>query len=88
MLKAFTGEIRALIAIGHLTAHQPLALLLDEGALFVTGSAAGAVGHFHPLALDVVLQGQVAAADGAVHAAGGNQFLIHRINVDEDFTTS
>jgi hypothetical protein len=71
------GKIRAFIAVSYLTTAHKLAVFLDEGALFIPGSATCTVGHTDSLALSAVLESQIAGAQGTVHTARGDQFFLH-----------
>jgi hypothetical protein len=60
------------MAILHLIFQEQLTPLFKESALFISGTAAGAIRHSGSPAFYIVLQSKVAAANGAVHTARGN----------------
>lgn len=69
-----------------------MASFLEESAFLVSWPAADAVRHSNPLALYVMFESEVAAAYPAIHAAGGDQFLVQVVclgNIDygKDSTT-
>lgn len=70
--EVFAGEIRAFIAVLYLPTQKERALLFEEGALFVSRSATGAVRHSDSLALYLIFASKEPAAYSAVHSTGGD----------------
>ena len=62
-----------------------MASFLEESAFLVSWPAANAVRHSNSLALYVMFESKVATAYPTIHAAGGDQFLVHVVplgNID------
>jgi hypothetical protein len=76
-LKPFAGEIQTLGAKPHLAFPDFLALVFHEQTMFPPWNTTGTIAPVKPFFVDVVLHSLITAAQGAIHAARGNQFLFH-----------
>ncbi len=76
-----TGKIATFIAIGNPSRTEKSAALLKISAVLAAWSATGTVRYPDTVALYTMFQSKVLAAYLAVHAAGGNQFFFHFLNL-------
>jgi hypothetical protein len=76
-LQPAAWEITAFEAEFYSPVQKGRTFALNEGALLVTGTTAGAVEYLASLFTVTVRPGQVATANAAVHSAWRNEFLIH-----------
>ena len=72
LTKVFAGKINAFIAELHLPTHKLMASFLEEGALFISRPASGAVWHLDSLALHIVCKSKISTAYSAIHSARGD----------------
>jgi hypothetical protein len=75
--KSIAGKVPALIAVSYLSVQNEGAFLFQEGALLISGPAAGAIRHRNALALQLVSVSKIGAAYRAVHSARTNQYFFH-----------
>jgi hypothetical protein len=78
LLETGAREVITFIAVLNLAVKQRLAMLLEEGTLFVTRAAPGAVGHVDSLVFHFEFESEIPAADGTVHAARRYQIWFHK----------
>jgi len=76
-VELLAGVITAFVAVLHLAVQEEAAALFKKSALLVSRTATDAVGHSDSLALHIMFEGKVSAADTAVHPAGSDQFFVH-----------